>query len=68
MQTWGRVWWKRKWKEKDEEDEAEGSRPADAIEAEMFMPPTLLGHVRMPYPTMHAWKGKGVEKVHWEEI
>ena len=54
--------------EGDEEGEVEGSGPTCAAEVEVFMPPILLGHVWMPRPTTHAWKGKGVEKMHWEEI
>ena len=54
--------------EKDKEEEAEGSRPVCTAEVETFMPPTPLGHVRMPCSTTHAWKGKGVEKMCWEEI
>ena len=52
--------------EKDEEEEAEGSMLVHMAEAETFMPPAPSGHFRMPCPTMCAWKGKGVEKMHWE--
>ena len=52
--------------EEDEEEEAEGSGPARAAEAEMFMPPTPSGRIRMPHPTTCSWKGKEVDKMHWE--
>ena len=52
--------------EEDEEEEAEGSGPARVAEAETFTPPTLSGCIRMPHPTTRSWKGKEVEKMHWE--
>ena len=52
--------------EKDEDEEAEGSGPARMAEAETFMPPPPSGRIRMPHPTMRSWKGKEVEKMHWE--
>ena len=48
------------------EEEAEGSGPVRVAEAEMFMPPTSSGCIRMPRPTTHSWKGKEVEKMCWE--
>ena len=52
--------------EENEEEEAEGSGPARAAEAETFTPPTPSGCIRMPRPTTCSWKGKEVEKMHWE--
>ena len=52
--------------ERDEEEEAEGSGLAHVAEVEMFTPPTPLGHIQVPHPTTHSWKGKEVEKMHWE--
>ena len=52
--------------DEDKEEEAEGSGPACAAEAEMFTPPTPSGRIRMPRPTMRSWKGKEVDKMHWE--
>ena len=52
--------------EVEEEEDAEGSGPVHAAEAEMFTPPALSGRIRMPRPTTCSWKGKEVEKMHWE--